>query len=97
MEVASRTRSAGATDSDRSTGLIPAFGGYVFEAGEGLPALPTNSTGYHFPAGATVEAAEVARVAAALGVEGEPQAAARLTAVISGGSVRTTAPHLRSS
>ncbi len=33
-------------------GLMPAFGGYVFEVGEGLPALPTNSTGYHFPAGA---------------------------------------------
>ena len=48
----------------------------MFEAGEGLPALPTNSTGYHFPAGATVDAAEVAHVAAALGVEGEPQAAA---------------------
>ena len=37
---------------------MPAFGGYVFEVGEGLPALPTNSTGYHFPAGVSVDAAE---------------------------------------
>lgn len=61
-----------ATDTDMSTGLMPAFGGYVFEVGEGLPALPTNSTGYHFPTGVSVDAADVARVAAALGVEGEP-------------------------
>jgi hypothetical protein len=76
VEVAAPDANAGATDSDRSAGLYPAFGRYVFEAGEGLPALPTNSTGYHFPAGATVDAAEVGRIAAALGVEGEPQAAA---------------------
>jgi hypothetical protein len=74
MEAA-QDADASATASDRSTGLMPAFGGYVFEAGEGLPALPTNSTGYHFPAGATVDAADVARIAAALGVEGEPQPA----------------------
>ncbi|HEX4984084.1 MAG TPA: hypothetical protein VFV63_20440 [Ilumatobacteraceae bacterium] len=68
-----QSETAVAADTDMSTGLMPAFGGYVFEVGEGLPALPTNSTGYHFPAGVTVDAAEVARVAAALGVEGEPQ------------------------
>ncbi|HWM20795.1 MAG TPA: hypothetical protein VNO51_13970, partial [Ilumatobacteraceae bacterium] len=34
-----------------------------------------NSTGYHFPADATTDAAAVARIAAALGIEGEPEAA----------------------
>ena len=53
--------------------MMPAFGGYVFEVGEDLPALPTNSTGYHFAAGATVEAADVSRIAAALGIEGEAE------------------------
>ncbi len=53
-----------------ASGLMPAFGGYVFEVGEDLPALPTNSTGYHFPAGATVDAADVSRIAAALGIDG---------------------------
>ena len=67
-----QSETAVATDTDMSTGLMPAFGGYVFEVGEGLPALPTNSTGYHFPAGVDVDATEVARVADALGVEGEP-------------------------
>lgn len=64
------------TDGDVSVGMLPAFGGYTFEIGESLPPLPTNSTGYHFPAGASVDAAEVARVASALGVTGEPQATA---------------------
>ena len=56
--------------------LMPAFGGYVFEVGEGLPALPANSTGYHFPAGASVDAADVSRIAAALGIDGEAEPAA---------------------
>ncbi|MGH9134462.1 MAG: hypothetical protein ACRDZZ_11030 [Ilumatobacteraceae bacterium] len=61
--------------ADVDRGWMP-FGGYVFETGEGLPALPANSTGYHYPAGADVDVAEVARIAAALGVAGEPQALA---------------------
>lgn len=61
------------TEEGRDMGLLP-FAGWVFELGEGLPALPTNSTGYHFPAGAMVDAAEVARIAAALDIAGEPQA-----------------------
>lgn len=76
MDMSAQDPSAGSADGDRSTSLMPAFGGYVFEVGEGLPSLPTSSTGYHFPAGVTVDAAEVGRVAAALGVEGEPQTAA---------------------
>jgi hypothetical protein len=65
-----------AVATDMSTGLMPAFGGYVFEVGEGLPALPTDSTGYHYPAGVGVDATEVARIADALGVAGNPEAAA---------------------
>jgi hypothetical protein len=80
MNVAVQDESADATASDRDMAMFPAFGGYVFEIGDGLPALPTNSTGYRFPAGATVDAATVARLAAALGVDGEPQAAADDTA-----------------
>ena len=74
LERPSLNESAVATDM--STGLMPAFGGYVFEVGEGLPALPTDSTGYHYPAGVSVDAAEVARIADALGVAGNPEAAA---------------------
>jgi hypothetical protein len=75
LDVATQDAIDESTESDREMRLLPAFGGYVFEVGDGLPALPTNSTGYHFPAGATVDAATVGRVAAALGIEGEPQAA----------------------
>jgi hypothetical protein len=57
-------------------GLLPFFGGWIFEVGEGLPALPTTSTGYHFPAGATADVADVARIAAILGVAGEPRTTA---------------------
>jgi hypothetical protein len=73
-DMAADDASAGSLDGDRSTDMMPAFAGYQFEVGDGLPALPTNSTGYHFPAGGSVDAAEVARVAEALGVEGEPEA-----------------------
>ena len=51
---------------------MPAFMGFTYEAGPDLPALPTNSTGYQYAPGATVDAARVAELAAALGVEGEP-------------------------
>lgn len=52
--------------------ILPAFGGYVYEVGDGLPALPTADTGYEFPAEATVDAAAVAELASALGVVGDP-------------------------
>ena len=71
---------------------MPAFGGYVFEVGDDLPALPTNSTGYHFPAGVSVDAADVSRIAAALGIEGEANPPPP-TVVINGASDRKTAPH----
>jgi hypothetical protein len=50
---------------------MPWFGGFEFEVGPGLPALPTNSTGYQFIPG-DVDVAEVTRLAEALGVTGEP-------------------------
>ncbi len=76
MDAAAQDASAGSDDADKSTRLMPEFVGYVFEIGEGLPVLPTNSTGYHFPAGVGVDAAEVGRLADALGVAGNPEAAA---------------------
>jgi hypothetical protein len=57
--------------SDAARSSMPAFVGYTFEPGPGLPALPTNSTGYHFPTDATVDVARVEELAAALGVEGD--------------------------
>src|SRR4051794_1128312 len=44
-----------------------------FVAGDSLPALPTNDTGWVFQAGATVTADQVAQLATALGVTGEPE------------------------
>jgi hypothetical protein len=76
LDVAAQDSTAGSADIDRSTGLMPAFAGYVFEIGDGLPALPTNSTGYHYAGGVGVDAAEVGRIADALGVAGVPEAAA---------------------
>jgi hypothetical protein len=64
----------GRLGSDAAMSSMPAFAGYTFGAAADLPALPANSTGYHFPAGASVDAARVAELAAALGVEGEPVA-----------------------
>jgi hypothetical protein len=58
--------------SDAAISAMPAFVGFTFEAGPDLPALPANSTGYQYPPGATVDAARVAEVASALGVEGDP-------------------------
>ena len=51
---------------------MPAFMGFTYEAGPDLQALPTNSTGYQYPPGATLDAATVAELASALGVDGEP-------------------------
>ncbi len=52
---------------------LPWFGGFDYEVGEGLPPLPTTAVGYEFPAGTDVGVDEVARIAEALGVPGEPQ------------------------
>jgi hypothetical protein len=46
----------------------------TFVAGEGLPALPTNDVGYMFEAGSPATSEQVAALAAALAVEGEPVA-----------------------
>ena len=53
---------------------MPTFIGFEYEAGPELNALPTNATGYQYPPGAAVESVQVAELAAALGVEGEPVA-----------------------
>ncbi len=62
----------GRLGSDAAISAMPAFMGFTYEAGPDLPALPTNSTGYQYPPGASVDAPRVAELAAALGVEGEP-------------------------
>jgi hypothetical protein len=64
----------GQLGSDAARSSMPAFVGYTFEPAADLPALPTNSTGYHYPTGASVDAARVEELAAALGVEGAPGA-----------------------
>ena len=43
-----------------------------YVVGDGMPALPTNDIGYVYQAGAIVTAEQVAALAAALGVSGEP-------------------------
>ena len=59
-----------AAGDDASTELttMPAFAGFTYEIGDGLPALPPNSTAYQFPAGADVDEPTVAALAEALGV-----------------------------
>lgn len=52
--------------------FMPWFGGFEFVADPGLPALPTNSTGFQFTTGGTVDVADVARLAEALSVPGDP-------------------------
>jgi hypothetical protein len=63
-----RPMSAGDAASTEMT-TMPAFAGFTYEIGDGLPALPANSTGYQFPAGADVDEATVAALAEALGVD----------------------------
>ncbi len=60
-----------ALGSDMAMSTMPAFMGFSYEAGPDLPPLPVNATGYQYPPGATVDAAQVGELAAALGVEGE--------------------------
>lgn len=45
----------------------------TYELGEGMPALPTDDVGYVYDAATTVTAEDAARIAAAFGVEGEPE------------------------
>jgi hypothetical protein len=44
-----------------------------YVVGDGMPALPTNDTGYVFAASAPVTAEQVAAIAAALGLAGQPE------------------------
>jgi hypothetical protein len=60
-----------ALGSDAAMSTMPAFMGFTYEAGPDLPPLPTNATGYQYRPDATVDAARVNELAAALGVEGE--------------------------
>jgi hypothetical protein len=59
--------------ADRAIGAYP-YRVTTFVAGDQLPALPTNDVGYAFEAGQTVTSEQVAQLAAALGVTGEPVA-----------------------
>ena len=60
-----------AATADIST--MPAFGGFTFEVGEGLPELPANATAYEFPPGAEADESTVAALAEALGVGAPPE------------------------
>jgi hypothetical protein len=51
---------------------MPYWAGFTYEVGEALPELPTDAVAYQYPAGADVDEATVAALAAALGVEGDP-------------------------
>ena len=52
--------------------IAPAYWISEYVVGDGMPSLPTDDLGYVFDANRQVTAEQVARVAAALGVEGEP-------------------------
>jgi hypothetical protein len=72
----SANATAESADGDRSMSTDMMIAPYQitnFVAGDGLPALPTNDTGWVFQSGATVTAEQVTQLAAALGVTGEPQ------------------------
>lgn len=67
------TESAPAADAQVASSemrIAPWIAEYV--VGDGMPALPTDDTGYVFDATAAVTPEQVAAVAAALGVDGEP-------------------------
>jgi hypothetical protein len=70
---ANATAEAATADRSMAPDMIAPYQIMNFVAGDGLPALPTNDTGWVFQAGATVTADQVAQLAAALGVSGEPQ------------------------
>src|SRR6478735_3606337 len=64
---------AATADRSMATDMIAPYQITNFVAGDSLPALPTNDTGWVFQAGATVTADQVAQLATALGVSGDPQ------------------------
>ena len=70
---ANATAEVATADRSMATDMIAPYQITNFVVGDGLPALPTNDTGWVFQAGATVTAEQVAELATALGVAGEPQ------------------------
>jgi hypothetical protein len=52
--------------------ILPYWAGFTFEVGDGMPPLPTDAIGYQYAAGADVDEATVAALAAVLGAEGAP-------------------------
>jgi hypothetical protein len=60
-------------DRSMATDMIAPYQITNFVAGDSLPPLPTNATGWVFQSGATVTAEQVTQLATALGVTGEPQ------------------------
>ena len=70
-EEARQMSTESAATADMST--MPAFGGFTFEVGEGLPELPANATAYQFQPGAEADERTVAALAEALGVGVPPE------------------------
>ena len=64
---ANATAEVATADRSMATDMIAPYQITNFVVGDGLPALPTNDTGWVFQAGATVTAEQVAELAAALG------------------------------
>ena len=71
----SATAAAESATADRqmATDMIAPYQIVNFVAGDSLPALPTNDTGWVFQSGTEVTAEQVTQLATALGVSGEPQ------------------------
>jgi hypothetical protein len=70
---ANATAEAATADRSMATDMIAPYQIMNFVVGEGMPPLPTNDTGWVFQSGAGVSAEQVAQLAAAFGVSGEPQ------------------------
>src|SRR6187551_812438 len=64
---------AATADRQMATDMIAPYQITDFVAGDALPALPTNDTGWVFQSGTAVTAEQVTQLATALGVAGEPQ------------------------
>lgn len=72
----SATAAPEASTADRSmaaTDMIAPYQITNFVAGDALPALPANDTGWVFQSGTAVTADQVTELATALGVDGDPQ------------------------
>ncbi len=69
---AASAEAAPALDDQMSTDMRIAPWVVEYVIGDGMPALPTNDTGYVFDATSPVTAEQVASIAAAFGVAGEP-------------------------